>query len=493
MKPGFIQTVPAGKRPCLKRPETCKHKLLKTVSMLRVLNLRASYFSVFATMVLISSLYLNLHLDNYVYVVIMNNQEVGFVEEVKDVETFISELTARCGDLYGLKMEPADEILLVKEFRPGSKPVIEDVETKLREQMTFLTDAYMITSNGMPLIAISEEDAFEQIIEDLKTSYNRSSYGVRVLHSHIVENLSIEPCKIEPGLVYTPEDAVATLIQSNGVSLQSGQTSYYPDQPERVALANRQAFSYNGFDAIEPLEYLSSLDLFFDSPSLDSVSPSISVQTLEEVTVQELIPFETEYVYDEEMWIVQKEILTEGIEGQKEIVYHITRENGTEVERVKVGEKIVSEPVTQVEARGTAQVPSMGSGQFIWPVEDGGEVTPGRGFSDWHTGIDIHAPMEANILAADSGVVWFSGYGGSQGNYLILYHGFFWTMYLHNSVNLVTEGTQVEQGDVIATVGSTGRSTGPHLHFEVRLDDGSGEWHTYYQHKPIDPLRFFKP
>ncbi len=493
MKPGSIQTVPAGKRPKLKRPASRKHKFMKMISMLRTLNVRASYFTVFATTILISSFYLHLHLDNYVYVVIMNNQEVGYVEEAKDVETFINELTKRCSDLYGLEMEPAAEILLVKEFRPDSKPVIEDVEIKLREQMTFLTDAYMITSNGKPLIAISEEDAFEQIIEGLKTSYNRSSYGVRVLHSHIIENLSIEPCKIEPSLVYTPEDAVATLIQSNGVSLQSGQVAYYQDQPERIALANRQAFSYNEFDAIATHAYLSPLDLFFDSPSLDSGSPSISVETLEEVTLQELIPFETEYVYDEEMWIVQKEILTEGMEGQKEIVYHITRENGTEVERVKVAEKVVTEPVTKVEARGTAQVPSMGSGQFIWPVEDEGEVTPGRGFSDWHTGIDINAPMETNILAADSGVVWFSGYGGAQGNYLIIYHGFFWTLYLHNSINLVTEGTQVEQGDVIAKVGSTGRSTGPHLHFEVRLDDTTGEWLSYYQHKPIDPLRFFKP
>jgi len=493
MKPGSIQIVPAGKRPFIKRPRNRKHKLIEAVLALKTINIRASYYVVLSAIVLISSLYLNLHLDNYVYVVVMNNQEVGIVEEAKDVESFISELTVRCGDLYGLKMEPADEILLVKEFRPGSKPVIEDVEIKLREQMTFLTDAYMITSNGLPLIAISEEDAFEQIIENLISTYSRSSYGARVLSSNIVEDLLLEPCQIEPGLVYSPEDAVAMLVQKNETSLQSGQTAYSKDQSERKALANMQTFSYNGFADNESIAYLSPLDINFDAPSTDSGTISISVQTVEEVTVLEPIPFEIEYVYDEEMWIVQKEILTEGLEGQKELVYHITRENGTELERVKVAEKIIAEPVTQVEARGTAQVPSIGSGQFIWPVEDGGGVTPGRGFSDWHTGIDIHAPMETNILAADSGVVWFSGYGGTQGNYLIIYHGFFWTLYLHNSANLVTEGTMVEQGDVIATLGSTGRSTGPHLHFEVRLDDGSGEWHTYYQHKPIDPLKFFKP
>jgi murein DD-endopeptidase MepM/ murein hydrolase activator NlpD len=486
MNKGSIQSVPAGKRPDLKRPGSRKQKFMKMLIMLRTLNIRASYFVLFAAIVLISTLHLNLHLYNFVYVVIMNDQEVGYVEEAEDVEAFINELTARCGDLYGLKMESTAEILLVKEFRPGSKPVIAEVESQIRNQITFQTDAYMITSNGVPLIAIPEEDAFEHIIESLKSSYNRSSYGVRILSSDIVEHLGIEHCKIEPDLVYSPEDAVEMLVQGNGTALQTA-------NPGNGVLASRQNFSYNNFFETKNFADLSFLDAGISSQALASGSPNINVQTLEEVTVQEPIPFDLEYVYDEEMWIVQKEIVTEGVEGLKEIVYHVTRKNGAEIGRVKVNEKIIVEPVTQIEARGTAQVPSMGSGQFIWPVEDGGEVTPGRGFSEWHTGIDIHAPMEANILAADSGVVWFSGYGGTQGNYLIIYHGFFWTLYLHNSVNLVTEGTQVEQGDVIATVGSTGRSTGPHLHFEVRLDDGTGEWLTYYQHKPIDPLRFFKP
>jgi len=220
---------------------------------------------------------------------------------------------------------------------------------------------------------------------------------------------------------------------------------------------------------------------------------NVSVTTVEEAVVREEIPFEVEYVYNDQLWVVQREITVEGEEGLKEVVYHLTRENGVEVDRIKVREEIISEPVTQVETVGTAKVPAVGTGRFIWPVEGGGEITPGRGFSSWHTGIDIHANTGTNILATDSGVVWFSGYGGPQGNYLILYHGSFWTLYLHNSQNLVKEGDAVQQGDIIAKAGSTGRSTGPHLHFEVRLDDGTGEWLTYYQHTPIDPLQFFTP
>jgi len=193
------------------------------------------------------------------------------------------------------------------------------------------------------------------------------------------------------------------------------------------------------------------------------------------------------------MWIVDSEVQTKGEDGKKEITYHVTRENNEEIKRTKFTETIIKEPVNQVELYGTAQVPAKGTGKFIWPVEDGGEVTPGRGFSSWHTGIDIDTSAGTNVLAADNGIVWFSGYGRTQGNYLIIYHGSYWTLYLHNEVNLVSEADKVDKGDIVARVGSTGRTTGAHLHFEVRRDDGTGEWLTYYQHEPIDPLRFFRP
>ena len=88
-----------------------------------------------------------------------------------------------------------------------------------------------------------------------------------------------------------------------------------------------------------------------------------------------------------------------------------------------------------------------------------------------HTGLDIAAPSGTNIVAAASGTVTFSGYKGSYGNMLVISHGNgVQTYYCHCSKLYVGVGTQVSQGQSIAAVGSTGNSTGPHLHLEVRVN-----------------------
>jgi len=119
-----------------------------------------------------------------------------------------------------------------------------------------------------------------------------------------------------------------------------------------------------------------------------------------------------------------------------------------------------------------------GTGQFIWPSDFttrvtsgfGPRVSPGGIGSTNHRGIDIAAPgiNGTNILAAASGVVTYSGWMGGFGNVVMINHGNgYVTVYAHNSANLVSRGDNVVQGQVIARVGSTGNSTGPHIHFEI--------------------------
>lgn len=490
MKPESVQYVPAGKRPKIKRPAKYKNILSKVKLWLRARKLSWPYFVVAASISVVMLLGIYDYMSNYVYVVLLNDQEVGVVDDAKEIEDFVAELTDLCVDLYGLEAEPGDKIVMIKEFRPDSNPQPDTVRAAIRNQISFRTEAFMIKVDGIPLVPVSSEEDLDLVIDSLKESYSRNDGEVKVIDAYIVEDLELEACSVEPDKVLSAE-VVAALL-TNDKEVQPLQAALLPFSPERSSFNSRQFNSYSSPDYHDyHINAALGAPLEDDLQSLNT--SSVNVKTLEEVTVFEEIPFSTEIVYDEEMWIVQSEVTTPGQVGRKEIVYHIIRENGVETERTKISEKILEEPVTQIKTQGSAQVPSVGSGQFVWPVQGVGEVTPGRGFSSYHTGIDIHADTGTNVLAADSGVVWFSGRGGSQGNYLILYHGSFWTLYLHNSVNLVSKGARVKQGEVIARVGSTGRSSGPHLHFEVRLDDGTGEWHTYYQHKPVDPLRFFRP
>lgn len=130
----------------------------------------------------------------------------------------------------------------------------------------------------------------------------------------------------------------------------------------------------------------------------------------------------------------------------------------------------------QSSAGGNSTV-KKGNTNFIWPCPASGRISsafgdrssPTEGASTNHKGIDIPAPSGSSIVAAADGKVVISTYSYSAGNYIMIDHGGgLTTVYMHCSQLLVKEGETVKQGQTIAKVGSTGYSTGPHLHFGVR-------------------------
>jgi murein DD-endopeptidase MepM/ murein hydrolase activator NlpD len=111
---------------------------------------------------------------------------------------------------------------------------------------------------------------------------------------------------------------------------------------------------------------------------------------------------------------------------------------------------------------------AVGTGYFVWPADN--HYLSGNDYSEIHLGIDIAAGLGAPVYASDSGVVvWAAPIGGGYGNMIMIDHGNgYTTLYGHLSAFLVHCGSSVNQGQRIALAGSTGNSTGPHLHFEVR-------------------------
>lgn len=120
---------------------------------------------------------------------------------------------------------------------------------------------------------------------------------------------------------------------------------------------------------------------------------------------------------------------------------------------------------------------NLGNIKFIWPCPSSGRITSGfgerssptEGASTNHQGIDIGAGTGSDVLAAASGTVTIATYSYSAGNYVMISHGGgVFTVYMHCSKLNVSAGQAVQQGQVIGAVGSTGYSTGPHLHFGIR-------------------------
>lgn len=144
------------------------------------------------------------------------------------------------------------------------------------------------------------------------------------------------------------------------------------------------------------------------------------------------------------------------------------------------------------EAAGKSyQTVNLGDIRFTWPCPSSTRITsvfgareaPTEGASTEHKGMDIGASTGSGIVAAAAGTVVIATYSYSAGNYVMLNHGGgVYTVYMHCSQLLVSEGQQVSKGQTIARVGSTGYSTGPHLHFGIR---SNGQY--------VDPARYVSP
>lgn len=120
--------------------------------------------------------------------------------------------------------------------------------------------------------------------------------------------------------------------------------------------------------------------------------------------------------------------------------------------------------------------PTTAAGRFMWPVPSSTRVSshfgPRKGKN--HEGIDIPATRGASVVASEDGKVIYSGKMRGYGRIVIVKHDSkYHTVYAHNESNLVRKGQKVSKGEVIAKIGTTGRATGPHLHFEIRRNNQS--------------------
>ena len=141
-------------------------------------------------------------------------------------------------------------------------------------------------------------------------------------------------------------------------------------------------------------------------------------------------------------------------------------------------------------APAPAPTPNVATGSFMWPVPSsklvtslyGNRMHPILGYERYHSGVDINGAAGAAIVASDGGTVILTSYdAGGYGNYLVISHGNGkTTLYAHMSSVAVSTGTVVNKGQTIGYVGSTGLSTGPHLHFEITINGGR-----------VDPLGYF--
>jgi murein DD-endopeptidase MepM/ murein hydrolase activator NlpD len=204
-----------------------------------------------------------------------------------------------------------------------------------------------------------------------------------------------------------------------------------------------------------------------DVMDLTVLQPTLSVKTVEHVVQNQEIQYDTEYVKDDSLRLGVIQPITPGKNGLKQVTFEITKVNGLMMEESLLHEDIIETPITAKAKKGTKVVLGEGTGKFAWPVVSPSiSSTYGTRWGKLHKGIDITG--NKNILAADNGKVKETGYKSDYGNYIIINHlNGYETLYGHLSKISTSKGKVVEKGEVIGTMGSTGDSTGVHLHFEI--------------------------
>jgi len=240
------------------------------------------------------------------------------------------------------------------------------------------------------------------------------------------------------------------------------------------------------FDSTSFADLLARVDFIADIMRADEkVYNELIEARLETIEAKEDLEQAKLEVEEEKVQLELKEIeLLEQLEEASALIYAIEQDlEAEQALRAIVAEEEnriqneINEKVEELRKQEEANRAVRGTGELVWPAN--GRITSGFGYRRhpvfggrrFHNGIDIGARHGANVFAADSGSVIISAYNRGYGNYIVVNHGNgMTTLYAHLSSRKVSVGNAVSRGQVIGLIGSTGVSTGPHLHFEVSVN-----------------------
>ena len=426
-----------------------------------------------------------------VYHVYMSGKEVGIVSDPQVVDDFkLSEYRKLAEKYPGTQMVLNTEGITVKPEK-AFKPASDNAGTlaKLSPLLSSHAVGMELLVDGKSIGVLKDEAEANRILDAIKSDYVPASQqektagkvailaaplktptpGNNVLKKvEFVEKVEMKPVDVQPG---SYSDAAALLK-----TLKTGDVR---PRTYKVASGDTLSFIAQKFDITTKDIQKKNPDIKDDfikegqELNLTVLQPALTVRTVENVVETESLAYGTDVIRDPTLkeGIVKK--ISAGKEGKKKVTFALTKENGEVVKEELIQEQVLEKPVNEVIKRGTKVVLGEGTGNFAWPVI-AATLTSGFGYR-WgklHKGVDLIS-SNRNILAADNGVVESTGYRYDYGNYVLINHkNGYKTMYGHMSKVNVSQGQVVEKGEKIGYMGSTGESTGVHLHFEVIKDGG---------------------
>ena len=404
------------------------------------------------------------------YVVTVNGEELGVVATTAEVDAMVNSLETRVTSILGEEYHYDAEITVTSTYtHSGEFSDTGMMEDSLFEGVGALVEAYGISVNGEEFgYAASESDLRDLLYRIAEPYLNENTTGY-----DFVEDVQIYPVELPSNTEYNLDAIYAALtvctVEDAYYEVQSGDTF------------NAIAYSLD----MTPAE-LSGLNMDVNINKLmvgqklkiQQAVPFLSVINYTNETYEEAISSPVEYIETSSLYIGNTKVKEQGTDGLALVNANATYVNGVETEREVVTSETLEEPTITYMYTGTTPRPKTASnGWYKWPLAIKGTVTSKYGYRyifgsySWHSGLDIGAARGTIIVASDGGKVTYAGTRGSYGKLVIITHDDgSQTYYAHCSTILVKKGDKVYQGQTIAKVGSTGNSTGPHIHFEIRIN-----------------------
>lgn len=361
------------------------------------------------------------------------------------------------------------------EFKrvPALGNVKIDTSEDVLKRLTYMGDlnikAYGIYVDGMKVGAVESKEIAAEVMQDIKDKYSSGREGAEIEEAVFIEKVDVKLSNTDLQDLLSEKEMVERLCTSG--ERESIHTVLAGETLEDIA----KLYSMKEEEIIEDNPTINAEKLDAGSNIvIKQTAPVITVRITEVVTYDEKVKFKVKKVKDKEIYEGYSEVTQEGKNGKNEVTARIISVNGDEIEHNRLKETVISKPTTKVIHIGTKErPPTVGSGKYIWPMESRYYTITSEFGARWgrnHNGIDMGCPTGSPVLAADGGTVTRAGYNGSFGNLVVIDHqNGMETYYAHNSSLLVSPGDKVFQGQQIAWSGNTGRSTGPHLHFEIRV------------------------
>lgn len=408
-----------------------------------------------------------------------NGRTLGIVKEQRDVLEILEMVSEELSLEYGssIVIDPETDITFKPVISYGKD--IDDADTVLR-RFTYMGDiqaqAFAIVVNGERIATVESEKIAQDVLDSIKAMYTKDS-DAKYEYVGFAEDVKIEPYNTTLANV-SSKSAALKKIKSGGqqevtYTVKSGDTLYGICDKLGVNLQELKKMN----PKIKDTMTLHVGDKFVTQQEI----PLITVETVEVSVFAEAIDYKTVTKESSKYYKGETVVTQAGKKGKARVTARLTKHNGVTVDREDLSVETIKKPVNKIVVKGTKAVPAKkGTGTFMRPVNVGVYAGYGMRWGRMHYGLDYAAPTGTPIYAADGGTVTSAGWSGAYGYTIVIDHGANKkTLYAHCSRLFVSAGSKVYKGQHIAAVGSTGRSTGPHCHFEIFIN-GANVNPSYY-------------